>query len=160
MGEEAQIVRQERLFGHWPAKLDSKGRMQFAAEIVDYIKREPDSRIFVTTVIPDLASMYPMRIWQHNLERILQEMENPEEAEEYEFWANSHGACTSMDSLGRVVIPAKLRQTLSLDGEQLVLIPARSRLDIYKQQQFEEKEKHVAPKVPDVRRMLLRRGVL
>ncbi|MCU0229350.1 MAG: MraZ N-terminal domain containing protein [Bryobacterales bacterium] len=134
--------------------------MQFAAEIVDYIKREPDSRIFVTSVIPDLASMYPMRIWQHNLDRILQEMESPEEAEEYEFWANSHGACTSMDNLGRVVIPAKLRQMLSLDGEQLILVPARSRLDVYKQFQFDEREQQLAPKVPDVRKMLLRRGVL
>ncbi len=133
--------------------------MQLAAEIVDYYKREPDPRMFITTVIPDIASIYPMRVWQQNLDRLLQEFENPEEAEEYEFWANAHGASTSMDALGRVVVPAKLRQMFSLDGEPLMLVPSRDRIDIYKLPQFEERERQLAPKVPDVRRLLLRRGV-
>lgn len=133
--------------------------MQLAAEVVDFFKREPDPRIFVTTVVSDLASLYPMRVWQQNLDRLLQENENPEAAEAFEFWANSHGASTSMDALGRLLIPVKLRQMFGLDGEPLVLVPSRDRIDIYKLPQFEERERQLAPMVPDVRKLLLRRGV-
>lgn len=133
--------------------------MQLAAEVVEHFRREPDARMFITTVADGIASIYPMRAWQQNLDRLHRELENPEEAEDLEFWANAHGACTQMDSLGRVIIPAKLRQMFQLDGEPLMLVAARDRIDIYRLPQFEERERQLAQRVAETRKVMLRRGV-
>ena len=148
----------EKLQGHWGARLDEKGRMKLAVEILDHFKRETDQRIFITTIIPGIASIYPMRVWQQNLDTLAREQDDPESAEDLEFWAHSHGANTAIDSNGRLLVPVKLRQMLGLDGESLVLVPARERIDIYTQAQFEEREQRNASRLPDLRRTMMRKG--
>lgn len=132
--------------------------MKLSVEVLDYFRRELDKDIFITTIVPGIASMYPMQVWQQNLDLISREQEDPEAAEAVEFWANAHGATTQVDVQGRILVPMVLRQMLELDEEALVLVPARNRIDIYKQSQFEARQKELTDRVSEARKSLLTKG--
>ena len=133
--------------GSYPAKLDEKGRMKLASDLLGFFASEPDTRIFVTTIMPGIASMYPMRVWQKNLELLGQAGENFKQASALQFWANAHGANTALDNQGRVLIPQVLRTKLELEAEGLVLVPYGQRIDIYRQSHYEAKMLELATSV-------------
>lgn len=155
----ADAVVREKLVGHWNARLDDKGRIKLAAEIVSHFSTETDKRIFITTIVAEIPSIYPMRVWQQNLRILGQTSDNPEESADLEFWANSSGANSEIDQQGRLLIPAEIRTASKLDEEQLVLVPSQDRIDIYKLSQFEARRKAVAERVEEARRALQRRGL-
>jgi MraZ protein len=120
------------LTGNHPCRLDEKGRMKLPVEVVNHFSVEADKRIFVTSVVPGRASFYPMRVWQEKLRMLQTVTVNVEAAQRIERYANLNGGVTEMDSLGRVLIPIKLRQKFGLEDEPLVLIPSGERIDIYR----------------------------
>lgn len=155
------IVR-EKLKGHWNARLDDKGRMKLAAEILAYFDKEADKRVFLTSVYDDIISIYPNRVWQQNLRVMAQvaEGEDPDFSESLEFLANSSGGNSEIDSQGRLLIPADIRAASLLDDQQLILVPAKERIDIYTVSQFEERRKRAQEQLADARKALQRRGLV
>ena len=138
--------------------MDSQGRMKLSVEVIQHFGREVDNRIFVTSVVPGVVSMYPAQVWQQNLQFLAEQLEDAEEAADLEFWANAHGATTTIDGQGRVVVPILLREKFGLDGEALVMVPARDRIDIYKQAQFDERCARVAERLANARESMVRKG--
>lgn len=156
----ADTVVREKLVGHWNARLDDKGRIKLAAEIVSHFSKETDRRIFITSILSGIPSIYPMRVWQQNLQILGQRSEDPDDHNDLEFWANSVGGNSEIDQQGRLLIPADIRSAFTLDEEQLVLVPAQERIDVYKLSQFEARRKAVAERLEEARKALQRKGLM
>lgn len=120
------------LFGSYSCRLDEKGRMKLPVDVLRYFSAETDKRVFVTSVTPGRASLYAMRSWLERLRVLRSLTENVAHAEVIERFANMNGAVTEVDTLGRVLVPIKLRQQFALEHESLALVPSGERLDIYR----------------------------
>jgi len=101
-----------------------------------------------------------MRVWQQNLQILGQRSEDPDDHNDLEFWANSVGGNSEIDQQGRLLIPADIRSAFTLDEEQLVLVPAQERIDVYKLSQFEARRKAVAERLEEARKALQRKGLM
>lgn len=126
-------------FGKWAANLDANGRIKFSADLQKYVQSQHDKRLYITTVEDDVLTIYPAQIWHHNLSVMQELFDDPYAAEETDFLANAQGASSEMDSQGRVVIPARLREELSLANEQLQMVCRRGRIDVMRSSVFERK---------------------
>jgi DNA-binding transcriptional regulator/RsmH inhibitor MraZ len=120
------------LTGSHNCRLDEKGRMKLPVEVLSHLSMEADKRIFITSVVPGRASLYPMRVWQEKLRMLQSVTVNVEAAERIERYANLNGGVTEIDSLSRILVPIRLRQKFGLENESLQLIPSGERIDIYK----------------------------
>jgi MraZ protein len=103
--------------GSAPARIDDKGRLKvpgmFRADIQD--KQGPD--VFVTSLTGESVLIYPMAVWL-DIERKLTEMPgNHPSRLKFLNRVNYYGQTSELDSQGRVVIPALLRESASIVGD-------------------------------------------
>ena len=105
------------LRGNSPARIDDKGRLKvpngFRATIQDTHGRE----LFVTSLTGESVRIYPMPVWLE-IERKLAAMPSTHPSrQKYLDRVNFFGQISEIDTQGRVVIPARLRESATMVGE-------------------------------------------
>ena len=109
------------LRGNSPAKIDDKGRLKIPNGFRTFIEDEHGRELFVTSLHGDSVRLYPMSVWGE-IERKLAEIPSTHPARlKFLDRVNFFGQISEIDGQGRVVIPARLRESASMVGEVDVL---------------------------------------
>lgn len=121
--------------GNHTAKIDDKGRLKIPNAFRGLLEAEHGSELFVTSVTGENVRIYPMPIWLA-LEERLGRMPSTHPARLRFFdRVNYFGQTAEIDAQGRVVLPARLRDSAGMSGEVDVL-GQYDHLDIWNHDRF------------------------
>jgi MraZ protein len=108
---------QAALRGNYAAKIDDKGRLKIPTAFRALIEKEHGSEVFVTSLTGQYVRLYPMPIW-HALEEKLARVPSTHPSRlKYLERVNYFGQASQIDTQGRVVIHARLRDSAGMAGE-------------------------------------------
>jgi MraZ protein len=115
------VDQKAALRGNAPAKIDEKGRLKvpngFRALIQDAYGRD----LYVTSLTGENVRIYPLPVWQ-GIERKLSQMPSTHPSRlRYLDRVNFYGQVAELDTQGRVVLPARLRDLAGMQGDVDVL---------------------------------------
>jgi MraZ protein len=123
------------LRGNHTAKIDDKGRLKVPSQFRAYIEEQYGTRLFVTSLSGDYVRIYPLAVWE-GIEARLASMPTTHPTRiKFLDTVNYYGQATELDGQGRVLIPPRLRETASINGEVDVL-GVLSYLDVWNHERF------------------------
>lgn len=105
------------LRGNSPAKIDDKGRLKIPNGFRSFIEDAHGRELFVTSLHGDSVRIYPMPVWIGIEDRIAKIPSVNPSRSRYLDRVNFFGQISEIDSQGRVVIPARLRESATIVGE-------------------------------------------
>jgi DNA-binding transcriptional regulator/RsmH inhibitor MraZ len=121
------------------ASLDDKGRLKLTSEYLGYLDANGVKSVFITTFDLRVARIYPMQVWQRNQILFENAGENSAQAERLAFIARVHGGNAEIDSSGRVLLPAKLREALGLERQPVWLELHNGRINVMSKKVYDER---------------------
>ena len=126
------------LRGNYTAKIDEKGRLKIPNAFRSLIEGQHGSEVFVTSLTGEYVRIYPMSVW-HALEEKLAKVPSTHPAR-LKFFdrVNFFGQTSEMDTQGRVVIHARLRDSAGMSGE-VDVFGQLEYLDVWNHERFTAK---------------------
>lgn len=109
------------LRGSYPAKIDDKGRLKLPTAFKAFVEEQHGAALYVTSLSGDSVRVYPMPVWL-GVEQRLSRMPSQHPARsKFLDRVNYYGQALEFDSQGRVLIPARLRESAGMIGDVDVL---------------------------------------
>lgn len=109
------------LRGSTSARIDDKGRLKVPNTFRRLVEQKHGREVFLTSLTGEYVRIYPMPVWIE-LEERLAAMPSTHPAKlRFLDRVNYYGADGELDSQGRVIIPARLREAASMNGDVDVL---------------------------------------
>ena len=109
------------LRGSYPAKIDDKGRLKLPNAFKAFVEEQHGAGLYVTSLTGDSVRMYPMPVWL-GVEQRLSRMPSTHPARvKFLDRVNYFGQVLEFDAQGRVLIPARLRDSAGMTGDVDVL---------------------------------------
>jgi len=131
-------VDQIGLRGSAPARIDDKGRLKIPTGFRGVVAGQDGPDVFVTSLTGECVRIYPMSVWLE-VERKLQTMSgNHPSRLKFLDRVNYYGQAGELDSQGRVVIPAHLRESASIVGDVRVF-GRLDYLEVWNEERFVQK---------------------
>jgi DNA-binding transcriptional regulator/RsmH inhibitor MraZ len=122
------------------ASVDDKGRLKVPERFQLYLKAAGVTKLFITTLDMRLGRIYPMSLWNDNLKILANAREHAAAAERMAFLAKVHGSEDEIDTGGRLLLPAKLREVLELEQRQPVWLDVyNGRINITTKRVYDER---------------------
>jgi MraZ protein len=109
------------LRGNSPAKIDDKGRLKVPNGFRAAIQEDHGRELFVTSLSGSSVRIYPMPVWMEIERRIAQMPSTHPSRAKFLDRVNFFGQVSEFDPQGRVLIPARLRESAQMAGEVDVL---------------------------------------
>jgi MraZ protein len=107
--------------GHEQARIDDKGRLKVPNVFRSLLESKYGRELFLTSLTGDYVRLYPMPVWI-DLEEKLGKMPTTHPSRlRFLDRANFFGQVVDLDTQGRVLIPARLRETAAITGDVDVL---------------------------------------
>ncbi len=120
--------------GRYEYQLDEKGRVSLPAAF----RREADGDRFVLLQWEAPAlTLFPESAWEGVKSRLLEFRRHQPEARDYVRWISSNAMEVSPDKQGRILVPAWLQESASLNG-RVLLIGAIDRIELWNPDSFSE----------------------
>jgi MraZ protein len=145
------------LRGNHAAKIDDKGRLKIPNAFRSLIEATHGAELFVTSLTGEDVRLYPLPIWLALEERLGRMPSTHPSRLKYFDRASYFGQMAEIDSQGRVIIHARLRDSAGMVGEVDVL-GQYDRLDIWNHERFLAKL-HREPYTDDDARALSEFGI-
>jgi len=121
--------------GHEITKIDDKGRLKVPNVFRSHLESKYGREVFLTSVTGEYVRVYPMPIWIE-LEDKLGKMPSTHPSRlRYLDRVNFFGQVAELDAQGRLLIPARLRDTATMSGDVDVL-GQLSYLDVWNHDRF------------------------
>ena len=109
------------LRGSTSARIDDKGRLKVPNAFRRLVEQKHGRGVFLTSLTGEYVRIYPMPVWLE-LEERLAAMPSTHPAKlRFLDRVNYFGADGELDMQGRVIIPARLRDAATMNGEVDVL---------------------------------------
>jgi len=109
------------LRGSYPARIDEKGRLKIPNAFRAFVEGQHGAALYLTSLNGDSVRVYSMAAWLA-LEERLAKMPSAHPARlKFLDRVNYYGQATEFDAQGRVLIPARLRDSAGMAGEVDVL---------------------------------------
>ncbi|MEO8480711.1 MAG: division/cell wall cluster transcriptional repressor MraZ [Acidobacteriota bacterium] len=109
------------LRGSYPAKIDDKGRLKLPTAFKAFVEEQHGAALYLTSISGDSVRVYPMPVWL-GVEQRLSRMPSSHPARtKFLDRVNYYGQALDFDSQGRVLIPARLRESAGMIGDVDVL---------------------------------------
>jgi MraZ protein len=124
----------------YSAKLDERGRLKLPADFQRYLSIFTE-KFFVTSLDRQTARIYPMHLWSQNETLFEEYHDDPDAAASVAFIANELGSEAEMDSAGRILFSAELREALRIDQQQVRLYHHRGRIEVLSEEVFQARKK-------------------
>ena len=107
--------------GNAPARIDDKGRLKVPNAFRSLLEGKHGRELFLTSLTGEYVRIYPMPVWLQ-VEQKLGEMPSSNPARvRYLDRINYFGQAGELDGQGRVIIPARLRESAMMTGDVDVL---------------------------------------
>ena len=109
------------LRGSYPARIDDKGRLKIPTAFKALVEDRHGVDVYVTSVTGESVRIYPMATWLAIEERLRQMPSTHPLRLKYLDRTSYFGQVGEFDAQGRVVIPSRLRESASMNGEVNVM---------------------------------------
>jgi MraZ protein len=107
--------------GHEQARIDDKGRLKVPNVFRSLLETKYGRELFVTSLSGEYVRVYPMPVWLEKEEKLGQMPSTHPARLRFLDRVNFFGQVAELDSQGRVLIPARLRETATMSGDVDVL---------------------------------------
>jgi MraZ protein len=109
-----------KLRGNCQAKVDEKGRLKIPANFLEPLK-EYGNQFYITSTTGETARIYPMKVWGEIEDRLATMPSTNPAKRKFLMHTSYYGAVVELDSQGRVLLPAVLRESAQTKGDVDVL---------------------------------------
>jgi transcriptional regulator MraZ len=107
--------------GHEQARIDDKGRLKVPNVFRSLLETKYGRELFLTSLTGEYVRLYPMPVWL-DIEEKLGKMPSTHPSRlRFLDRVNFFGQVVELDTQGRVLIPARLRETAAIAGDVDVL---------------------------------------
>ncbi len=107
--------------GHETTRADNKGRLKVPAVFRSPLEAKYGRELFVTSISGDFVNIYPMPVWAELEEKLAKMPTTDPSRMRFLERVNYFGQVAELDAQGRVLIPARLRETAGISGDIDVL---------------------------------------
>jgi MraZ protein len=143
----------------YPARMDDRGRVKLPAAFKEYLEKQPEKMLFVTSLDRRIAQIYPIHYWR-DTEKFMENFSaDPEAAENLAFNAADLGAETEMDGQGRVLFSPELRRELGLEDQPVHLYAFGGHIEVLSETVYEERKRAAMAKPLEDRAKLRQAGM-
>jgi MraZ protein len=126
------------IFGNYPATVDPKGRLKIPTAVRSYFEEAYGLDFFVTSIDSGQSvRVYPLPVWKGIAEKLASPPSFNKAKRKLLDQTAYLGQTVRVDSEGRILIPAKLREPAAMRGEVAVLAQI-NRLDVWNDERFRE----------------------
>jgi len=121
--------------GHEQARIDDKGRLKVPNVFRSFLETKYGRELFLTSLTGEYARVYPMPVWLE-IEAKLGQMPSTHPSRlRFLDRVNFFGQGAELDAQGRVLVPARLRETATISGD-VDVIGLYNFLDIWNHDRF------------------------
>jgi MraZ protein len=124
--------------GHEQARIDDKGRLKLPNVFRSLLESKYGRDLFVTSLTGEYARIYPMPVWLAMEEKLGQMPSSHPSRLRFLDRVNFFGQQVELDAQGRVLVPARLRETALMSGDVDVL-GQYNYLDVWNHDRFVSK---------------------
>jgi MraZ protein len=125
------------LRGNNPATVDSKGRLKIPAAFKTYLDENYGPDYYVTSLDGQSVRVYPFAVWRGIEDKLAAVPSMNKAKKKFLDRTNYWGQMAKMDSQGRILIPALLRESAAMRGEVAVL-GYLNYLDVWNMERYRE----------------------
>ena len=127
--------KKSNLRGSALATVDEQGRLKIPTVFKDTLVKSYGYDYFLTSLTGDYVLVYPLTVWEAHEERLIKTASLNASRKRYLDRVNYFGSEVTMDKQGRILIPATLRDSATIQGELRVLGKI-DHLDVWNQSKF------------------------
>lgn len=121
--------------GNAPARIDDKGRLKIPNALRSLLEGKYGRELFLTSLTGEYVRIYPMPVWLE-IEKKLGQMPSTHPSRlRFLDRVNYFGQPGELDAQGRVLIPLRLRDAATMDGDVDVL-GQYNYLDVWNHERF------------------------
>ena len=126
------------LYGNYPAAVDVKGRLKVPTALRPFLDESYGPDFFVTSV-DDAKSVrvYPLPVWREIADKLGKPPSFSRAKQKLLDQTTYWGQVSRIDSQGRILVPAKLREPAGMLGEVAVLAQS-NRIDVWNDERLRE----------------------
>jgi MraZ protein len=121
--------------GNAPARIDDKGRLKVPNAFRALLESKHGRELFVTSLTGEYVRLFPMPVWLELEDKLSRVPSTHPSRVRFLDRVNYFGQAAELDSQGRVLIPARLREAATMDGEVDVLGQVNW-LDVWNHERF------------------------
>ena len=143
--------------GHEAARIDDKGRLKVPNVFRAALETKYGREVFLTSLTGEYARIYPMPVWLELEEKLGKMPSTHPSRTRFLDRVNFFGQVAELDSQGRLLIPARLRETATIAGD-VDVIGQYSWLDVWNHDRFMTKLQR-EPYTDDDARALSEHGI-
>ena len=107
--------------GHEQARIDDKGRLKVPNVFRSLLESKYGRELFLTSLTGEYVRVYPMPVWLEKEEKLAQMPSTHPSRLRFLDRVNFFGQQAELDTQGRVLVPARLRETATMSGDVDVL---------------------------------------
>jgi MraZ protein len=107
--------------GHEQARIDDKGRLKVPNVFRSLLEKTHGRELFVTSLTGESVLVYPMPIWTEKEKKLAEIPSLHPSRRRYFDRVNFFGQAVELDTQGRVLVPLRLRETATMNGDVDVL---------------------------------------
>jgi MraZ protein len=107
--------------GHEQARIDDKGRLKVPNVFRSLLESKYGRELFLTSLTGEYVRLYPMPVWLDVEEKLGKMPSTHPTRLRFLDRVNFFGQAVELDTQGRVLIPARLRETAAIAGDVDVL---------------------------------------
>ena len=111
------------------AKVDDKGRLKLPSDSLDWCKKSNILKVFVTTLDQKTFRIYSIPDWMSTLKLLEGPGDHAKAGADIAYMAKVYGGAAEIDSQGRLLLPAALRDLLGLESQHVWLNHKAGRID-------------------------------
>ena len=107
--------------GHESTRIDDKGRLKVPNAFRSLLEQKYGRDVFITSLTGEYVRLYPMPVWSDIEQKLAQMPTTHPSRLRFLDRINFYGQVGELDAQGRVLIPARLRETATMIGDVDVL---------------------------------------
>ena len=107
--------------GHESTRIDDKGRLKVPNAFRSLMEQKYGRDVFITSLTGEYVRLYPMPVWTEIEQKLAQMPTTHPSRLRFLDRINFYGQVGELDAQGRVLIPARLRETATMIGDVDVL---------------------------------------
>jgi transcriptional regulator MraZ len=121
--------------GNAPARIDDKGRLKVPNTFKSLLESKFGRELFLTSLTGEYVRIYPMPVWLELEEKVGRMPSTHPSRLRFLDRVNYFGQAAELDAQNRVLIPLRLREAATMDGEVDVLGQYNC-LDVWNHERF------------------------
>lgn len=127
--------RKPNLRGSTLATVDEQSRLKIPSMFKEILVKSYGYDFFITSLTGENVFVVPLTVWEAHEERLIKTASLNTSRRKYLDRVNYYGSEVTMDKQGRILVPATLRDSATIQGELRVLGKI-DHLDIWNEQRF------------------------